>query len=144
MIKNRLDDLLDALNTIDGIEFVRDAWINDAPENYGVLELAGQNGGQWADGHLVDQSFALVITIYVKDGTDIWVDAVQGVLAAQDLAYGMPRREYDYGGDAVMWQWTATWYGPLTVELPDPEPEPEETEETEETEEEEGYGEDDG
>lgn len=128
MIKNRLDDLLDALNTISGIEFVRDAWINDAPDNYGVLELTGQNNSQWADGHLVDQSFGLQITIYVKDGSDIWVDSVQGVLDAQDLAYGMPRREYDYGGDAVMWQWTATFYGPLTEIVPDPEADAEESE----------------
>ena len=121
MIKNRLDDLLDALNTLEGIEFVRDAWINDAPENYGVLELTGQNASQWADGHLAEQAFALLITIYVKDGSDTWVDAVQSVLAALDLSYGLPRREYDYGSDAVMWQWTAMWYGPLTETVPDPE-----------------------
>ena len=125
MIRNRLDDLLDALNTISGIEFVRDAWINDAPDNYGVLELTGQNAAQWADGHMVDQSFGLQITIYVKDDSDIWADSVQGVLDAQDLGYGMPRREYDYGGDSVMWQWTATFNGPLTEIVPDPEPEAE-------------------
>lgn len=129
MIRNRLDDLLAALNAISGVEFVRDAWINDAPDNYGVLELTGQNNAQWADGHLVDQSFGLQITIYVKDGSDIWADSVQGVLEDQELAYGMPRREYDYGGDSVMWQWTATYYGPLTEIVPDPTPEPaEETE----------------
>lgn len=121
MIKNRLDDLLDALNEIDGIAFVRDAWINDAPENYGVLELTGQNGALWADGGMQEQAFGLQITIYVKDASDAWADAVQAVLDTFDLSYGMPRREYDYGGDAVMWQWSATLFGPLTVTLPDPE-----------------------
>ena len=125
MIHNRLDDLLDALNTISGIEFVRDAWINDAPENYGVLELTGQSAAQWADGKRQEQAFLLTITIYVKDGSDIWLDSVQGVLEDFDLSYGIPRREYDYGGDAVMWQWTAMFYGPLTVVVPDPEQEPE-------------------
>ena len=129
MIKNRLDDLLDALNAISGIEFARDAWINDAPENYGVLELTRQNGGQWADDKLQEQSFEVSIVIYVKDDSDIWVDSVQGVLEAQDMAFGMPRRGYDYGSNAVMWQWTATYYGPLTEIVPDPEPETEETEE---------------
>lgn len=119
MIHNRLDDLLDALNTISGIEFVRDAWINDAPENYGVLELTGQNASQWADGRMLEQSFGLLITIYVKGGDDTWIGAVQGVLDGFELSYGFPRREYDYGSDAVMWQWTATIYGPLTVELPE-------------------------
>ena len=128
MIRNRLDDLLEALNTISGIEFVRDAWINDAPDNYGVLELTGQNASQWADGHMAEQAFSLLITIYVKDGSDIWVDSVQGVLAAQDLSYGVPRREYDYGSDAVMWQWSAAFFGPLTEIVPDPEPDAEESE----------------
>ena len=128
MTRNLLDDLLDALNAIDGIEFVRDAWINDAPDNYGVLELSGQNASQWADGHLAEQAFTLLITIYVKDGSDTWVAAVQNVLAAQDLTYGMPRREYDYGSDAVMWQWTAMWFGPLTETVPDPNSEEPESE----------------
>lgn len=124
MIHNRLDDLLDALNTITGIEFVRDAWINDAPENYGVLELTGQSAALWADGKMQEQAFQLQITIYVKDGSDIWLDSVQGVLQDFDLFYANPRREYDYGGDSVMWQWMAWFYGPLTEILPDTEPEP--------------------
>ena len=119
MIKNRLDDLLDALNTISGIEFVRDAWINDAPQNYGVLELTGQNASQWADGGMQEQAFGLQVTIYVKDGEDTWIESVQHVFDDFDLSYGMPRREYDYGSDSVMWQWTATIYGPLTIVLPD-------------------------
>ena len=124
MIHNRLDDLLNALNTISGIEFVRDAWINDAPENYGVLELTGQSASLWADGKMQEQAFQLQITIYVKDGSDIWLDSVQGVLDDFDLSYSNPRHEYDYGGDSVMWQWTAWFYGPLTEVLPDTEPEP--------------------
>ena len=37
-----IDVLLNKLNTIEGIEFVRDAWLNKAPDNYGVVELQGE------------------------------------------------------------------------------------------------------
>lgn len=112
---NRLDALLDALNALDGIEFARDAWINDAPDTYGVLELTGENSAVWADDVLQEQAYGLRVTIYVKDDTDEWCERVQNVLEAFDLYYRLNQRDYDYGSDAVMWQWTATMYGPLTV-----------------------------
>ena len=116
-----IDRLIERLNAIEGIEFVRDAWINDAPENYGVVELTGESESQYADDGMTEQAFRLRITIYVKDGEDAWLDAVQTVLAAEDLAYSLPNRAYDYGGDAVMWQWQAVYFGPLTWEEPDGE-----------------------
>lgn len=112
---NRLDDLLDALNALDGIEFVRDAWINDAPDTYGVLELTGENTAVWADDVMQEQAYGLRVTIYVKDDSDEWCTRIQNVLEAFDLYYRLTDRGYDYGSDAVRWQWTATMYGPLTV-----------------------------
>lgn len=118
---NMIDRLIDSLNAIENIEFVRDAWINDAPENYGVVELTGESESQYADGVMIEQAFRLRITIYVKDDEDAWLDAVQAVLAAEDLCYSLPNRGYDYAVDAVMWQWQAVYFGPLTWEEPDEE-----------------------
>ena len=38
---NAIDRLVEKLNELDGIEFAKDAWVNKAPENYGVVELTG-------------------------------------------------------------------------------------------------------
>ena len=51
-----IGQLVDRLNEIDGIEFVEDAWLNKAPENYGVVELTGEAGNDWADGRKTAQA----------------------------------------------------------------------------------------
>ena len=47
---DRIAQLLTALNTIDGLDWVEDAWVEKAPANYGVLELTGESMGDYADG----------------------------------------------------------------------------------------------
>ena len=115
-MSNVIDRLIDRLNEIEGIEFVRDAWINDESVTHGVVSMTGEVSGSWADGHMIDQAFRLRIAIYVKDGEDSWLDAVQTVLDAEDIGYTLPERGYDYEHDAVMWSWNCTLYGPLDSE----------------------------
>ena len=56
------------------------------------------------------------ILIYVKDGEDGGLDAVQAVLDDEDIAYTLPNRSYLYDADTVEWEWTCTLYGPLEVD----------------------------
>lgn len=113
-------NLLTALNTISGIDFVEDAWVEKAPDNYGVVELTGQNGSEYADGKLVEQSFGIRITIYVTGGSHAYIDAVQTVLTAFDIGFSMPTREYVQDINKVSWVWNCTVFGPIeyTVETP--------------------------
>ena len=113
-------NLLTALNTISGIDFVEDAWVEKAPDNYGVVELTGQNGSEYADGKLVEQSFGIRITIYVTGGSHAYIEAVQNVLTSFDIGFSMPTREYVQDINKVSWVWNCTVFGPIeyTVETP--------------------------
>ena len=115
---DRINTLLTALNTISGIAFVEDAWVEKAPDNYGVVELTGQNASEYADGKLLDQGFSVRITIYVTGGSHSWVEAVQDVLTAQDVGFSLPTREYIQDINKVSWVWNCSILGPVeyTVE----------------------------
>lgn len=105
--------LIDALNTIDGLAFVEDAWVEKAPANYGVVELIGQNTSEYADGKLIEQGFGVRITIYVTGGSHAWIDAVQSILTAQDIGFSMPTREYLQDINKVSWVWNCSIFGPV-------------------------------
>ena len=105
--------LIAALNTIDGLAFVEDAWVEKAPANYGVVELIGQNTSEYADGKLIEQGFGVRITIYVTGGSHAWIDAVQSILTAQDIGFSMPTREYLQDINKVSWVWNCSVFGPV-------------------------------
>ncbi len=105
--------LIAALNTIDGLAFVEDAWVEKAPANYGVVELIGQNTSEYADGKLIEQGFGVRITIYVTGGSHAWIDAVQSILTAQDIGFSMPTREYLQDINKVSWVWNCSIFGPV-------------------------------
>ena len=116
---NAMDRIVARLNTISGIEFARDAWVNQAPDNYGVVELSGEARQLWADGHLVDSAWNVIVTAYVGDGNDDWPEKVQERLQALedagkcDLTHTIGR-EFDYETGKVRWTWTLYMYGTLT------------------------------
>ena len=110
---DRIERLLTALNTIDGLDFVEDAWVEKAPQNYGVVEVTGEIGGDHADGRKVAQAVNVRITIYVSGGSHIWLTAVQNVLDAMELPYTMPQREYLQDIHKVMWVWNTRMRTPL-------------------------------
>lgn len=108
-----VEALITALNTIPGIEFAEDAWFRKAPNDYGVVEVTGEAGNDYADGVKTAQSLAVRITIYVSGGSHAWISAVQGVLDAQKLWYTMPQREYLQDINKVMWVWNTRLRRPL-------------------------------
>lgn len=96
-----------------GLPFAEDGWKNKAPDDYGVVEVAGEETGEWADGHMIDESFAAVITIYVTGNSARWVDRIQRILEAIDAGYSMPERKYLPGIEKVSWKWKANLYSPI-------------------------------
>lgn len=110
------DLLVAALNEIEGIDFVRDAWENKAPDNYGVVELAGQSSALWADNRMQEQMFQLTVHLYVKGGSDEWVSKVQAKLDTATDGYSLPLHEFAFDIGKNHWQWTAWIVGPLQWE----------------------------
>lgn len=114
-----IDKLVARLNELDGIEFAKDAWVNKAPENYGVVELNGEALQLWGDGRLTDSAWNVVVRAYVKDDSDEYPALIQEKLEALedegmiDLTH-TTNREFDYFTGKVMWQWIVVLWGPLT------------------------------
>lgn len=108
-------DLLAAKLSETGVEFVRDAWLNKAPDNYGVVELQGEAAQLWADGHLTDSIWRVIVTLYVGDDDDTWPGVVQAKLEEMeadgkvDLTHTISRG-FDYEIGKVRWMWTVNVY----------------------------------
>lgn len=123
-----VDELAQKLSET-GVEFVRDAWLNKAPDNYGVVELQGDARQLWADGHLIDSIWRIVVTLYVQGDDDSWAGAVQAKLEALEAAGKVDlthtiSRNFDSVTGKVRWAWTVYMYGDLTREEPAPESPP--------------------
>ena len=114
-----IDDLITELNTLEGIEFAKDAWVNKAPAVYGVVELSQTARQLWADGHLTDSAWNVIVTAYVKDGNNDWPAKIQSKLEALeadgriDLTH-TNNREFDAQTGYVKWQWIVIMWGELT------------------------------
>ena len=114
-----IDQLITELNKLEGIEFAKDAWVNKAPDVYGVVELSNSARQLWADGHLCDTIWTVVVTAYVADDDDSWPDKIQQKLEALEAdgrfdLTGTNTRTFDYETGKVRWQWILMMYGPLT------------------------------
>ena len=115
-----VDELTQKLSEI-GVEFVRDAWLNKAPDNYGVVELQGEARQLWADGHLLDSIYRVLVTLHVKGDDDSYPAMVQEKLeelesaGKVDLTHTISR-SFDYTTGKVQWVWTVNMYGPLIRE----------------------------
>ena len=109
-------NLVTLLNQIEGLEFVEDAWVEKAPDNYGVVELTGQIAAEYGDGHVLDQAYRVRITIYVTGGSHAWIQSVQSVLDGLDIIYTMPQREYLQDINKVSWVWDAEILSPIIGE----------------------------
>ena len=122
-----IDEIVGKLNEISGIEFVRDAWVNKAPDNYGVVELPGEARQLWADGHLLDSIWMVRITAYVTDGGDDLAGDVNDKLdeleadGKIELTHTIGRN-FNYDVGKVEWVWTVYLSGELIREEPAPEP----------------------
>jgi len=120
-----IDELVTKLNTIDGLAFVRDAWVNKAPDNYGVVETQGEISQLWADGKLIDSIWRVIIHVYIAGDDDSIAYTVQDKLedlesdGKVDLTHTI-NRDFDAQVGKVHWQWIVNLYGSLTREEPAP------------------------
>lgn len=111
--RDAVDILVDALNTIDGISFVRDAWENKAPDDYGVVEMTEQSNALYADNHMVAQEFRLTVHLYARDGSNAWIQKIQEKLNEASDGYSMGVHEYAWDIGKNHWQWTVYMVAPL-------------------------------
>ena len=114
--RDAADLLVGKLNEIEGIAFVRDAWENKAPDNYGVVELAGQSSALWADNRMLEQVFQLTVHLYVAGGSDEWVAKVQEKLAEACDGYSLPAHEFAFDIGKNHWTWNCQIVGPIQWE----------------------------
>ena len=114
---DKIQEMIDALNTISGIEFQEDAWDDKAPSNYGVVELTGETANDYADGVKIAQAYSVTITMYVSGNSHQWITRVQDVLNQLKVRYTMPTREYLQDINKVRWIWTARIRRPIVREV---------------------------
>jgi len=114
---DKIQEMIDALNTISGIEFQEDAWDDKAPSNYGVVELTGETANDYADGVKIAQAYSVTITMYVSGNSHQWITRVQDVLDQLKVRYTMPTREYLQDIKKVRWIWTARIRRPIVREV---------------------------
>ena len=111
------DLLVSALNEIEGITFVRDAWENKAPEDYGVVELTDQSNALYADNHMVAQEFRMTVHLYAKDGNNAWISKNQEKLNDATDGYSMGPHEYLLDINKNHWTWYAFLIAPMQWEV---------------------------
>ena len=111
--RDAADLLVETLNTIEGLPFVRDAWENKAPANYGVVELDGQADALWADNRMLEQVFRLTVHLYVDGSRDDLVATVQGKLGTACDGYSLPTHEFLFDAGKTHWAWQCVIIGPL-------------------------------
>ena len=114
---DKIQEMIEALNTISGIEFQEDAWDEKAPSNYGVVELTGETANDYADGVKIAQAYSVTITMYVSGNSHQWITRVQDVLDQLKVRYTMPTREYLQDINKVRWIWTARVRRPIVREV---------------------------
>ena len=114
---DKIQEMIDALNTISGIEFAEDAWDDKSPSNYGAVELTGETANDYADGVKIAQAYSVMITMYVSGNSHQWITRVQDVLDQLKVRYTMPTREYLQDINKVRWIWTARIRRPIVREV---------------------------
>ena len=114
---DKIQRLIEELNTIPSIEFTEDAWDEKAPNDYGVVELTGEVTNDYADGKKIAQGFGVTIRSYVSGNSHLWITKVQDVLDSLRIRYKMEPREYLEDIKKVRWTWNARIRRPVVKEL---------------------------
>ena len=119
------DLITEKLNELNGIEFARDAWQNEAPAQYGVTELAQEPNLIMADGKVIDEIYQMNVTLYVNGADDNWADAVrekteelEAAYEWMDISFRMMQRIYLHDIGKVQWTFRLNFSGPLVRTLP--------------------------
>ena len=124
-----IDGLIDALNEgVSGVTFCRDVLETNRPDDWGALELTGDDNVDWADGNVVDQEVCADLWVCVSDRGSRTKRTVQRVLrefaGEHGIGWRFIRRNFLYDLEKVMWQWKIWMLCPLEA---DEEPEAEES-----------------
>ena len=108
------------LDEMEGISVTRDAWENEAPEQYGVIEMDEEPMQISADGHVIDENYRLTLTLYVNGSSDAWADNVREKLDGLESAYEwldigcrMIMHQFVFSIGKVRWAFRLTVPGPL-------------------------------
>lgn len=123
-----LDLIVDALNTVEGLEVRKDAWVeategDGVPGTYGVLTLEKEML-LWADDKPSFQQLTMRLECWCEQGVEEdFLNAVEAALGTVgdvlDLTWNLNAREYDFEIDNTHYTWAITRYGGLTVESGD-------------------------
>lgn len=85
-----VDELITRLNE-SGVPFTRDVWIDDDnllnDQDYGIVELGGTVKQLWGDGILLEQTMVGNVVLYVMDGNEEKVRAVQDILRELEISF---------------------------------------------------------
>lgn len=130
-----IDQLIDQLNDgVPDVTFERDVLETDRPDDWGAVELTGEDDSEWADGTMTDQVLAVDVWVCVTGRGSRIKRKVQAVLrafgTANDVGWKLMSRNYIYDLDKVIWRWRVTMWAPLEDdggEMDWPDPDPEET-----------------
>lgn len=130
-----IDQLIDQLNDgVPDVTFERDVLETDRPDDWGAVELTGEDDSEWADGTMIDQVLAVDVWVCVTGRGSRIKRKVQAVLRAfgteNDAGWKLMSRNYIYDLDKVIWRWRVTMWAPLDDdegEMDWPDPDPEET-----------------
>lgn len=122
--RDLIDDLIDELNDgVDGVTFDRDLLDTDVPEDWGAVELSGQDDSEWADGHLIEQELSADVWVCLSSRGSKVKRQVQAVLARFSTQTGggwrLIARAWLYDLNKVMWHWSVTMFAPLADDEPD-------------------------
>ena len=112
-----VDRVVNALNTLDGVAFVRDAWENKAPDDYGVVEVNGAPMNLWGDDKLLAQVFQITIHVYVTGSRDDLVPLIQEKLETVTDWFSLTQHEFLMDVGKNHWVWTGQVIGPLQAEV---------------------------
>lgn len=120
-------ELISALTEGTGIDFVRDAWVDENNDmgrrDYGVVTISGAPLSLWGDDRIIAQSISGEVILYIMDGDDTKAKAAQDVMISLGVSFRLMRNEFDRDLMANRWTWSYTMDGYFVPEAPEEEEE---------------------
>ena len=108
-MRDQVPEIISALSEGTGIDFVRDAWVDENGEmgrrDYGVVTVIGSPLALWGDDKLIAQIVEGEIILYVMDGDDSKAAAVQNVLKEMEIPFRLKSCVFDREIAANRWIW---------------------------------------
>lgn len=103
-----VEELIETLSG-SGIPFTRDMWVDENDQmsgtDFGVVEISGTPRQLWGDGRLIEQTIKGNVVLYVQNGSEANVKAIQNILREQDMSFYLESTEYVESENANRWTW---------------------------------------